>query len=221
ISGLEAELHSKNEALIAVQAQKDTSRDEDEVSYLMTSDLSNEVEQLKRDKDDLEKKLEAPIQQEFIQTAAAIPTEPCKQELLDRMQKDANNKEEEIKIGQLTAELNEKSRITDVLYHQIEELKKALEATGDSKKVFALCFRKVNGLENACKDKDAAIDALHREIEELRTITLETPHGALPAEGEHITKVSILKSSVTSLIRTWNFASFGAEILSMFLIVLA
>uniref|UniRef100_A0A915C1P0 TAR DNA-binding protein 43 N-terminal domain-containing protein n=1 Tax=Parascaris univalens TaxID=6257 RepID=A0A915C1P0_PARUN len=389
ISGLEAELHSKNEALIAVQAQKDTSRDEDEMKDVIarfevtiadlnealrlaneekierekeheginrmmqgllddlneknrqldelnklkndaewslgehrqwlsdannkigdleraiqsrdvetdrilkesretiadlqqkTSDLSNEVEQLKRDKDDLEKKLEAPIQQEFIQTAAAIPTEPCedkskeqlevelheKQELLDRMQKDANNKEEEIKnlhniigdvqrqlkdnsvqlertihlkndtewslgehkqwlsdannrIGQLTAELNEKSRITDVLYHQIEELKKALEATGDSKKLLDEVKEKnriidelnklkddsewslgehkqwlsdannrVNGLENACKDKDAAIDALHREIEELRTITLETPHGALPAEGEHITKL--------------------------------
>uniref|UniRef100_A0A0M3IUE2 Myosin_tail_1 domain-containing protein n=1 Tax=Ascaris lumbricoides TaxID=6252 RepID=A0A0M3IUE2_ASCLU len=84
------------------------------------SDLSSEVEQLKRDKDELEKKLEAPIQQEFIQTATAVPAEPCegkskeqleaelheKQELLDRMQKDADNKEEEIKFAICQLPLN-------------------------------------------------------------------------------------------------------------------
>lgn len=80
---------------------------------------------------------------------------------------------------------------------------------------------RANGLENACKDKDATIDALRREIEELRTITLETPHGALPAEGEHITKVSMIESPAMSVIRTWNFAGFGVGIRNMSFIMLA
>lgn len=61
------------------------------------------------------------------------------------------------------------------------------------------CVFRANGLESACKDKDATIDTLRREIEELKTITLETPRGALPTEGEDVAKVSTTENAVISV----------------------
>lgn len=52
------------------------------------------------------------------------------------------------------------------------------------------CVFRVDNLEQACKQKDSAIDALNREIEELKTVQLEAPHGASPVEGDDIAKVS-------------------------------
>ncbi|VDM47980.1 unnamed protein product [Toxocara canis] len=231
IGELERALESKND-----EADRLLGESRETIANLQqqTNDLSGQIEQLKRDKEVLEQKLETPIEKQAVQMAAAVPTEPHdgmdgdqlqaellkKEELLDRMNREASNKDEEIKIGQLTSEVNEKSRIIDILHHQLEELKKALDATGDAKKLMDEIKEKnriiddlnklkndtewslgehkqwlndannrANGFENACKDKDAIIDALRKEMEELKTASSEIPHGALLSEGEDLAKL--------------------------------
>uniref|UniRef100_A0A0M3I2T5 TPR_MLP1_2 domain-containing protein n=1 Tax=Ascaris lumbricoides TaxID=6252 RepID=A0A0M3I2T5_ASCLU len=65
------------------------------------------------------------------------------------------------------------------------KLRESEKALGEAPKTEEI---KANGLESACKDKDATIDTLRRENEELKTLTLEIPHGALPDEGEEVAK---------------------------------
>ncbi|VDM41428.1 unnamed protein product [Toxocara canis] len=100
----------------------------------------------------------------------------------------------------LETALQEKNSIIDGLRKENDDLKKVPEVVEraevkqlESQQLAPVVHSdediKANNFENACNDKDAIIDALRREMEGLKTVTSETLHGALPAEGEDLAKL--------------------------------
>uniref|UniRef100_A0A0M3J2S6 AAA_5 domain-containing protein n=1 Tax=Anisakis simplex TaxID=6269 RepID=A0A0M3J2S6_ANISI len=76
----------------------------------------------------------------------------------------------------LCNEMNEKNRIIDDLNRIRDEKEWSL---GEHRQWLTDANNRADGLENACKDKENTIESLRKEIEELRSVTLEAPQAAV------------------------------------------